>query len=72
MVEKIPFEFCCQGPGSVCSMDYVLYLSETHCYRARENLGQGTNNIGEFETTILMKSSHEKVYKYSVYLETHP
>jgi ribonuclease HI len=62
--KSIPWSFfdgACQGLGHVCGLGYVLYLSESHFYTGKENLGSGTNNYGEFKALLfLLKSSLNK------------
>jgi ribonuclease HI len=55
------FTWACQGPGKTCSLGFVLFLSDSHFFTAKANLGKGTNNVGEFKALLfLMKSALNK------------
>jgi ribonuclease HI len=43
------FDGACQGPDRSCGVGFILHLSELHFISGKANLGQGTNNLGEFK-----------------------
>jgi len=47
-----------QGPEAVRGVGGLIYLSDSHYYKLKANVGTGTNNLGEFMALkILMKTS---------------
>jgi len=47
----------CQGLRRTCRLGYVLNLSNNHYFKAKANLGQGTNNLGEFKALLFLMNS---------------
>jgi hypothetical protein len=34
--------------------EIVLFISDSHLFIAKDNLGKGTNNVGEFKALLLL------------------
>jgi ribonuclease HI len=43
------FDGACQAPDRSCGIGFIFHLSEFHFISGKANLGQGTNNLGEFK-----------------------
>jgi hypothetical protein len=47
--------------GTKCSVGYVLFLNDNTYFEGKVFLGQGTNNLGEFTTLLLLiRVAHRK------------
>jgi len=55
------FDEAFQGPYYINGIGFILYLSETHRFQIKGNVGRGTNNQGEFKDIyFLLKSSLDR------------
>jgi ribonuclease HI len=48
------FDVSCQGSVPICGLDFILYMFDTHFFTCEANLGQRTNNKGEFTTLFAL------------------
>jgi hypothetical protein len=63
------FDGACQGPGQLCGLGYVLFLSDSHYYTGRANIVDGTNNYAEFKALLflLMSALNKGLVRQQVY-----
>jgi ribonuclease HI len=55
------FDGSCQGNTNTCGLGIVLYLSPSHHFLGKFNIGLGTNNLAKFSALFaLMKSESKK------------
>jgi hypothetical protein len=48
------FDGACQGQNRVVGLGFTFFLSESHYFLFKANLGSGTNNIGELMALFYM------------------
>jgi len=52
------FDGAYQGPRKTCNLGFILFLSNSQYFTMKDNLGKGTNNVGESKALLfLMKST---------------
>jgi len=58
------FDGACQGQNKFVRVGFTFFLYESHYFLFKENLGSGTNNIGELmELFYLLKFALERDMK---------
>jgi ribonuclease HI len=43
-----------QGPENNCGLGFSLYLTSTHYFHGRENIGSSSNNLAEFSALLVL------------------